>query len=37
MNTREYRKRRELEELRHNSITRMVEINPEYKPPPDYK
>eukprot|EP00094_Tigriopus_californicus_P010992 TCALIF_10603-PA protein Name:"Similar to SF1 Splicing factor 1 (Homo sapiens)" AED:0.14 eAED:0.14 QI:107/0.6/0.5/1/1/1/6/113/717 len=37
MNTREYRKRRELEELRHNSITRMVDINPEYKPPPDYK
>jgi len=37
MNTREYRKRKELEEKRHRAIQRMIQINPDYKPPPDYK
>merc|ERR1719266_2711602 len=37
LNTRDYRKRKELEESRHGSIQRMLTINPEYKPPPDYK
>jgi len=37
LNTREYRKRKEMEETRHNSIQRMMAINAEYKPPPDYK
>ena len=26
-----------MEETRHNSIQRMMAINAEYKPPPDYK
>ena len=37
LNTREYRKRKELEESRHHAIQSMISINPEYKPPPDYK
>merc|ERR1719232_2378321 len=37
LNTREYRKRKELEESRHNAIQKMISLNPEYKPPPDYK
>ncbi len=37
MNTREYRKRKELEEKRHQAIQKMLQINPEYKPPQDYK
>merc|ERR1719204_1766620 len=37
MNTREYRKRKELEESRHKSIQRLLAINPDYKTPPDYK
>ncbi len=37
MNTREYRKRKELEEKRHHAIQKMLSINPEYKPPQDYK
>jgi len=37
LNTREYRTRRKLEEERHRAITRMNEINKEYKPPTDYK
>jgi splicing factor 1 len=37
MNTREYRKRRELEEMRHDAIQKMLVINPEFKPPADYK
>ena len=37
LNTREYRKRKELEDTRHESIQRMMVINPEYKAPPDYK
>jgi len=37
LNTREYRKRKELEENRHEAIQRMIRVNPEYKSPPDYK
>ena len=37
MNTREYRKRKELEEQRHNDIVRIMEINEDFKPPADYK
>lgn len=37
LNTREYRTRRRLEEERHRLVARMQEINPDFKPPPDYK
>ena len=37
LNTREYRMRRKLEEERHSMITKMVALNPEFKPPVDYK
>ncbi|KOB75877.1 Splicing factor 1 [Operophtera brumata] len=37
LNTREYRTRRKLEEQRHSLVQRMQTINPEFKPPPDYK
>ncbi|XKL67001.1 hypothetical protein PGB90_010421 [Kerria lacca] len=37
LNTREYRTRKRLEEERHNLIGRMIKINPEFKPPADYK
>ncbi|XP_076277928.1 splicing factor 1 isoform X2 [Lasioglossum baleicum] len=37
LNTREYRTRRKLEEERHNLIQKILKINPEFKPPPDYK
>lgn len=37
LNTREYRTRRKLEEERHRLVQRMQQINPEFKPPPDYK
>jgi len=37
MNTREYRTRKKLEELRHDLINQMQEINPDYSPPMDYK
>merc|ERR1719334_1733092 len=37
MNTREYRKRKELEETRHKSTQKLMAINSDYKPPPDYK
>ncbi|CAK1543727.1 unnamed protein product [Leptosia nina] len=37
LNTREYRTRRKLEEERHRLVTRMHTINPDFKPPPDYK
>ena len=37
MNTREYRKRKELEESRHDAIQKMTSINPDFKPPADYK
>ncbi|KAJ8405420.1 hypothetical protein AAFF_G00318930 [Aldrovandia affinis] len=37
LNTREYRTRKRLEEDRHVLITEMVGLNPEFKPPTDYK
>lgn len=37
LNTREYRVRKRLEDERHVLITEMFTINPDYKPPSDYK
>lgn len=37
LNTREFRTRKNLEEQRHNLILKMQTINPEFKPPADYK
>lgn len=37
LNTREYRTRKRLEEERHSLIQQMIKINPEFKPPADYK
>ncbi|TRY66677.1 hypothetical protein DNTS_008007 [Danionella cerebrum] len=37
LNTREYRTRKKVEEERHSLITEMVGLNPEFKPPADYK
>ncbi|XP_041099273.1 splicing factor 1-like isoform X1 [Polyodon spathula] len=37
LNTREYRTRKKLEEERHLMIQEMVALNPEFKPPADYK
>uniref|UniRef100_G1Q419 Splicing factor 1 n=1 Tax=Myotis lucifugus TaxID=59463 RepID=G1Q419_MYOLU len=37
LNTREFRARKRLEEERHNLITEMVALNPDFKPPADYK
>uniref|UniRef100_A0A8C5WL14 Branchpoint-bridging protein n=1 Tax=Leptobrachium leishanense TaxID=445787 RepID=A0A8C5WL14_9ANUR len=37
LNTREFRTRKKLEEERHNLITEMVGLNPDFKPPVDYK
>nr|VZI34583.1 unnamed protein product [Spirometra erinaceieuropaei] len=37
LNTREYRVRKQLEEDRHSYIQMMMELNPDYKPPTDYK
>lgn len=37
LNTREYRARKKLEEERHNLIQKMLNDNPNYKPPTDYK
>ncbi|GMS97314.1 hypothetical protein PENTCL1PPCAC_19489, partial [Pristionchus entomophagus] len=37
LNTREVRKRQELEQLRHEKITALLVLNPEYKPPADYR
>ncbi|XP_004596764.2 splicing factor 1 isoform X10 [Ochotona princeps] len=37
LNTREFRTRKKLEEERHNLITEMVALNPDFKPPADYK
>ncbi|GMR49821.1 hypothetical protein PMAYCL1PPCAC_20017, partial [Pristionchus mayeri] len=37
LNTREVRKRQELEQLRHEKITALLTLNPEYKPPADYR
>ncbi|CAG9841174.1 unnamed protein product [Diabrotica balteata] len=37
LNTREFRTRKRLEEDRHTLVLRMQSINPEFKPPLDYK
>lgn len=37
LNTREFRTRKRLEEQRHQLILRMQCMNPEFKPPADYK
>ncbi|XP_052866411.1 splicing factor 1-like [Anopheles cruzii] len=37
LNTREFRTRKKLEEQRHQLIQRMQAINPDFKPPSDYK
>ncbi|XP_075210955.1 splicing factor 1 isoform X2 [Lycorma delicatula] len=37
LNTREYRTRKRLEEERHSLIQQMIKLNPEFKPPADYK
>ncbi|XP_066908642.1 splicing factor 1 isoform X2 [Halyomorpha halys] len=37
LNTREFRTRKALEEERHTLIQKMLKINPEFKPPADYK
>ncbi|CAL1541757.1 unnamed protein product [Lymnaea stagnalis] len=37
LNTREYRTRKKLEEERHKLIQEAVKLNPEFKPPSDYK
>ncbi|ENN72437.1 hypothetical protein YQE_10928, partial [Dendroctonus ponderosae] len=37
LNTREFRTRKRLEEDRHNLVLKMQSINPEFKPPADYK
>lgn len=37
LNTREYRTRKKLEDERHALIQQMIDVNPEFKPPVDYK
>ncbi|EAA06131.5 AGAP000049-PA, partial [Anopheles gambiae str. PEST] len=37
LNTREFRTRKKLEEQRHQLIQRMQSLNPDFKPPSDYK
>nr|CAD7403674.1 unnamed protein product [Timema poppensis] len=37
LNTREYRTRKHLEEDRHHLIQEMLRLNPDFKPPADYK
>ncbi|EFP03875.1 CRE-SFA-1 protein [Caenorhabditis remanei] len=37
LNTREVRKRQELEQLRHEKIQALLKINPAFKPPADYR
>ena len=37
LNTREYRTRKRLEEERHHLIQQMLNLNPDFKPPADYK
>ncbi|XP_059147473.1 splicing factor 1-like [Physella acuta] len=37
LNTREYRTRKKLEEERHKLIQEAIKLNPEFKPPSDYK
>jgi len=37
LNTRENRMRKKLEEERHKLIQRLQELNPDYRPPADYR
>ncbi len=37
LNTRDARVRKKLEEERHQLVIDMIKVNPEYKPPADYK
>lgn len=37
LNTREYRTRKKMEDDRHNLVQELIALNPEYKPPTDYK
>lgn len=37
LNTREFRTRKKLEEQRHHLIVKMQAMNPDFKPPSDYK
>ncbi len=37
LNTRDVRQRAKLEAERHKHIVEMLKLNPEYKPPADYK
>ncbi|GMT25923.1 hypothetical protein PFISCL1PPCAC_17220, partial [Pristionchus fissidentatus] len=37
LNTREVRKRQELEQLRHEKVVALLQMNPDYKPPADYR
>jgi len=37
LNTREYRTRKKLEDERHHLIQQMLDVNPDFKPPSDYK
>jgi len=37
LNTREYRKRKQQEEQRHEAVQKMMLLNPEFKPPTDYR
>ncbi|KAI6210128.1 Branchpoint-bridging protein [Aphelenchoides besseyi] len=37
LNTRDVRKRQELEQLRHEKIQALLKVNPAYKPPADYR
>ena len=37
LNTREVRVRKRLEDERHDCIQQALKLNPEYKPPADYK
>jgi len=36
-NTREVRKKRELEQRRHENVQALLKLDPNYRPPPDYK
>lgn len=37
LNTREFRTRKKLEEERHDLVTKCRQLNPDYKPPADYR
>ena len=37
LNTREMRTRQKLEQQRHKAVMELQKLNPNYKPPPDYR